>query len=448
MSSSAQSHLFISYAVEDAALADWLARKLAGQGYAVWLDRLKLLGGEPWPRDIDKAIKERTFRMLALLSDSSLQKPNPSKERTLAMSISKARGIPDFLIPLKLDSAELDWMTADLTYLPFNRGWAEGWRQLIKKLEALDAPKLLADGRGLAAATFDAGEGLVVDKAERIVTNAILIKQIPQQLTMFSKKRISELKGPDESVVPWAYYKIGDQSVVAFGDPPLPDESEWEKTRTFKWADVEECDGIATSNIVRHLIERTLACRLRKAGCYAHPKKGRTYYLRPPFTEDGKLHFVGRTNKNTWCKIEGRTKVLRPGKPAEHIRHLFAFELFRWHLSQGRVAIQIRPSLVFTNAVGDLILDNSVGTLRRKLTKSWWNHKWLNRLLAAAEIVEKASPLPGDNLELADGLLCLNSTKALDESALSGDGTEDEVGEIPDIHIDEADEREDDSESA
>ena len=136
-------HLFISYAIEDVVLAEWLARKLASQGYAVWIDRLKLLGGEPWPQDIDVAIKERTFRMIALLSSDSLKKPNPSKERTLALNISRSRGIPDFLIPLKVDSVELDWLTTDLTYIPFNKGWAEGWRQLLKKLHALHAPYIL-----------------------------------------------------------------------------------------------------------------------------------------------------------------------------------------------------------------------------------------------------------------------------------------------------------------
>ena len=36
-------HIFISYATEQSALCDWLARKLASEGYAVWYDRLKLL---------------------------------------------------------------------------------------------------------------------------------------------------------------------------------------------------------------------------------------------------------------------------------------------------------------------------------------------------------------------------------------------------------------------
>lgn len=53
----ARDHLFISYATEDSALADWFARRLASLGYAVWYDRFKLLGGEPWPQDIEAAIE-------------------------------------------------------------------------------------------------------------------------------------------------------------------------------------------------------------------------------------------------------------------------------------------------------------------------------------------------------------------------------------------------------
>jgi TIR domain len=89
-------HLFISYADEDVALAKWLARKLASFGYAVWFDQLKMLGGEPWPQTIDDAIKNRTFRMLALMSANSISKPNPTKERTLALRIARQRNIPDF----------------------------------------------------------------------------------------------------------------------------------------------------------------------------------------------------------------------------------------------------------------------------------------------------------------------------------------------------------------
>ena len=41
-------HLFISYAGEDGSLAEWLTLKLTREGYAVWCDRVKLLGGESY----------------------------------------------------------------------------------------------------------------------------------------------------------------------------------------------------------------------------------------------------------------------------------------------------------------------------------------------------------------------------------------------------------------
>src|SRR5713226_3217000 len=97
-----RAHLFISYAREDWPFVEWLALRLTAEGYKVWCDRFKLLGGESYPRDIDRAIKERTFRLLALLSRSSLNKPNPLKERTLALNLARERR-EDFLIPLNVD---------------------------------------------------------------------------------------------------------------------------------------------------------------------------------------------------------------------------------------------------------------------------------------------------------------------------------------------------------
>src|SRR5439155_19127005 len=118
-------HLFISYAYEEHEFAEWLTLRLTAAGYRVWCDKIQLLGGESYPRDIDRAIKERTFRVLALLSHHSISKPNPVKERTLALNIAKQRHV-DFLIPLNVDGllpAELDWMTSDLTFVPFHQGW-------------------------------------------------------------------------------------------------------------------------------------------------------------------------------------------------------------------------------------------------------------------------------------------------------------------------------------
>ena len=91
-------HIFISYATEQVALCDWLARRLAAQGYSIWYDRLKLLGGENWPTEIEEAISSRTFRMLALLSKEYFTKPNPKGEWLKGQAVGKKLGIPDVTV--------------------------------------------------------------------------------------------------------------------------------------------------------------------------------------------------------------------------------------------------------------------------------------------------------------------------------------------------------------
>src|SRR3989442_5173281 len=96
-----QDHLFISYASKNGVLAEWLTLRLAAEGYKVWCDRTKLLGGESYPLDIDKAIKKSTFQVIALLSRESVNKANPVKVRTLVLNIT-SEGKNDSLIPVNL----------------------------------------------------------------------------------------------------------------------------------------------------------------------------------------------------------------------------------------------------------------------------------------------------------------------------------------------------------
>ena len=49
--------------------------------------------------------------MIALISEHSLRKSKPTAERTLAQRIAEQRNIPDFLIPIRIDNVEPDWLT-------------------------------------------------------------------------------------------------------------------------------------------------------------------------------------------------------------------------------------------------------------------------------------------------------------------------------------------------
>ena len=75
--------IFVSHAnPEDNEFALWVTLQLAKEGYPVWCDLTRLLGGEDFWVDIENAIRERAVKFLYVLSNTSNTKPGPLKELT------------------------------------------------------------------------------------------------------------------------------------------------------------------------------------------------------------------------------------------------------------------------------------------------------------------------------------------------------------------------------
>lgn len=77
--------VFISHAnPEENEFARWLTLQLANEGYPVWCDVTKLLGGEKFWEDIQDAIANRTAKFVFALSQSSNHKTGPLDELNCA----------------------------------------------------------------------------------------------------------------------------------------------------------------------------------------------------------------------------------------------------------------------------------------------------------------------------------------------------------------------------
>ena len=431
-------HLFISYASEDVALATWLSRKLAALGYAVWFDQIKMLGGEPWPQTIDDAIKTRTFRMLALLSAASLRKPKPTGERVLAQKIADQRGIPDFLIPLKVDGTELDWLTTAISYVPFQAGWAAGFRQLLEKLDDISAPKNLSNATSLAAMSFPTGEDLIINAPEQLRINVMRVEAIPPGIKAFAADDALADDDRDKIDASWAHYRVNPQLFLAFSEPPKeysgvikPTKEQW------SWVDYDSIHGIGTRNVVTNLIVRSLKASLVAARCCVHPKRNQTIYLPQDFTPDGWLKFKDFRGNSARLKIRGKATFKSFGRPPELNHHHFAFRLRVGRGLDEFFWVQVTPTLFFFDQAEEPITDNRVGPRRRRVSKMWFNAKWLNRLLAAENIVLTLQAKSADGIRLAPQLHTIQSTVSLNESALDetdetagGDIDSDEEGEF------------------
>lgn len=441
-----RTHIFISYAVEDVVFATWLSRKLASLGYAVWFDRLRMLGGEPWPQTIDEAIKNKTFRVLGLLSKHSIAKSNPVKERTMALEVGKRHGIPDFLVTLRLDETMLDWQTVDISYISFNPSWAQGLRQLLDKLRSIDAPRILTDGGERAALTFPRGDDLILRATEKLVTNVLPVEGVPSALQGYEQTRnlgtteVAELSGA------WTHHRTASGDLLALFPPPPSVRDIIRTPQRVDWLSTERSSGFDPRAVAAILVIETIRKSLRRAGFHAHPTQTDIVYLPDNFSSDGKLRFVGHTGRLTWLKIRGKATFIQAGHPRETNYHHYAIQM---RLARGidrSIWLQVRPTLFFFEDNGNPITDKRVGPRRRRLTKSWWNNKWLNRLLAAEILFAKLPVAAHEPLSIAGGFRRLESNIGVDEAALDviGDDSDepDSPADIP-ILLDPDDAQED-----
>ena len=131
--------LLVSHAnPEDNEFTLWLALQLANEGYRVWCDLTKLLGGEVFWDNIEEVIKTRALKVLYILSRTSNVKDGPLKELHFAQGVAKREKLKDFVIPLHIDDLPHGNITIEITRVntvPFAKSWGAGLAKLLEKLE-------------------------------------------------------------------------------------------------------------------------------------------------------------------------------------------------------------------------------------------------------------------------------------------------------------------------
>lgn len=420
-------HIFVSYAWEDGAAAEWLARKLTTAGYRVWIDRFKILGGEHWPGDIDWAIKHRTYRMVALLSRSSLAKPNPVKERMMALALGRERN-EEFLIPLNVDGlspTELGWELSDLSYIGFER-WGDGYRQLLEKLESIGAPRPLGDaGAAAATASYILG-GVLRDVPETVYANCLVVTNLPDLVHHYALSRPLAEFERFELAGHWAFEPRGEMCALAFTDPPLgvvPDCAIVRSAIT-SWRDVQRIDGAPSYHIVSSLVKKSLIVKCVERGLL-RTADGHTVYFPPGLLPKDRIQYRNYRGRRTWVGVLGER---RAGKGRTRYQLALAFWVRSDLLDDLVVETKIRLHLV--DPSGQALDAKTANARRKKITKSWWNHHWLSRQLAVAQFLSGTrtkgegdeeiviGTVPGEEVRLSARLLTATVRPGIDDAAL------------------------------
>ena len=428
--SSPRDHLFISYAYEEEALAEWLALRLTSEGYKVWIDRFELLGGESYPADIDQAIKRRTFRMIALLSRSSLAKPNPIKERTLALNIQRARG-EEFLITLNVDDIrpdEMDWMTSDITFIPFFSSWAAGLAQLLKKLARLDAPRQVTDGKHIAANAYLPTDTLS-QEPEDVYSNLLHIERIPTAISCYTANTTLSQHAERELRQQWAFWArrgnvagagASNTLYFSFDSPPFSTWRSygWVRKVTSAWQDVETICDVPSSHVLKPLLRRTLLHHLQKRGLQPTPDDPHLFYFPGGLLPNNLIMFKRPDGRRVSRRVVGERAWRRGERFAYH--QAVTFDICTD--LPGQYAVRFRIRLHITDCHGNPLSKMAANARRKRVTRGWYNKEWLARHLALLTFIAD----DGDVIALSEdrslvipaSLICLSAPFGIDETAI------------------------------
>ena len=391
--------IFISHAnPEDNKFAEWLALRLAREGYPVWCDVTKLLGGEDFWRDIEAAIRERTIKFLFVLSKCSNEKQGTLMEVAVARKVGRA--FKDFIIPLRVDDIRSDDVTIELNrlnYIDFSKSWLDGCRQLLTKLEDDGIQK---DPRFTPDAVtkwwrerFSATEG-VRTEAERYASNWFEFVGLPERLRLHAiEPRERFEKAELAFTVPVYPYE---NCLISFAEPVelagILKEQELEIDNTVE-VTVEDFQqrGLEHPKIERRDARNILSALFREGFEKLAMTKGllpyelangaKFYWFKKGLAEDDKVFYRSPDRVRNWRamvgfkslhSVEGRTR-LRNWHFGIQVKPYF------WPF----LILAVKPHVIFTE--NGVLYESKAKqhSARRSQCKSWYNDDWLDRILAA-----------------------------------------------------------------
>ena len=395
--------LFISHATpQDNDFSIWLASRLEMLGYKTWIDKNGLLGGEPFWQTIQNVIKNDAVKILFVYSKNIRDanenlKVGIDKELSYAESIASQEQIDDFIIPLRIDNSQFNAFIGSnrLNHIPFETNWADGLKQLLKKLEKDNVPKA-TDIKESSFSEWYENEYIsncsIIDRNELFYTSWWQVAEMPQKFYMHqfhNEKQAKEILKSNENT------PISKQANIlsTFEENlnyTVTRENETfevlpEATYCFTLADVLngfEADKFPqhrdVENYFKRLLSNTIFQLFKKKGLWRTELSNRklAFYL-PLYKEmkPVKFHYpFSDTNKTPKRKsICGKFETIGSWHFAVSPQTiLFPF-----------VGFSLKSHLVFTEDGFKIISDTKKAhSYRRKKGKRFFNVEWRDMLLA------------------------------------------------------------------
>jgi hypothetical protein len=382
--------IFITHAApQDNNFALWLSSKLAIAGYRVWIDRRRLRGGDDSWTEIDRVLRQEAIKQIVVFT-RNVEKPGVKKELAIGEVMKVKLNDPQFIIGIRNDDIAFADAPPELLrghILDAHPNWHDCLSDLLKTLDELKVPcnsdpdtQIL---RTLVEARED-GRRFVVRSPEMLLTNWFPIKP-PEHI------RYYRFDGLQQQMKTWRCdcripaVEMGRLSGTFADTASFLRASSFVQTMPMQYeVTFQDFVGglnlgpyldrhVASSDVVNLLRQHFNALAASRGLLAAEFANGEIGWFFP----DGLVSM----NKVT-CETPDGRRIRRAvsGK----------FKALRWHLclvAKPRIwpslVYRIHANVVLTVDGKTLIAGEKTHKRRRRLTRSWWNDVWRDRLLAA-----------------------------------------------------------------
>jgi len=389
----ASQSLVVRSSKEDKDFALWLSLQLINEGYAVWSDLLNPEPGEFTEAMIEESIRNKAFKYLFVLSNTSNADSGILKELRFAYEMMQNKRLAGFVVPLQvseIDEKDLNILLQGTSPIDFSLGWSKGIHDLLGYLEQNNTPKDLEFTPSRTTDIWrlqnDPNKG-VTSESEELISNWFPIT-LPEFIYIHQLQRSPLDTSPiREESLPFPALLRGNFLFSFANSNDFVDKlgASLSITSTKEVAVKEFLDGNYDQSSSQDLSWNVIVELLNmawgnffsttKLAKYIMANNRECFYFLNRFSEksDNKSYFMSMDGRRSYRYLVGK--------------HKSSF----WHFGiQGKAVLYPEPVFVVKSHVlfsndGMTIWPSKdrLHTARRSWCKNWWNAEWRDRLMAS-----------------------------------------------------------------
>ena len=382
---------------EDNLLARWLASRLMAAGYEVWVDVRSLKGGDDFWDVIEMQLRHQAIKQIVLISPH-VRKPGVKKELALGDYIGKQLGDPAFMIPLRVSAVPHGEFPPELlrrdAFDAFPN-WASVLPPLLDTLATANVPRSAGLQGNLLTeiiAAQESGRLAVLAEPETLLTNWFDLSPTPPTLRLFAAKgTTSQL---DAWLISTGIPHVQHSGLVATFCDPTTFASAGDRPPSLTarfWIAFEDLlrgrdidpfpnRAEARRHVVNLLRQHWDVAMARRGLARFEYAAGRTGWFFPDGLIDGPVKLRLADGRRVNRVLSGK------------------FKERRWHLcliAQPRLwprpMLRVHANVALTLDGRTPLPGEQTQRIRLRLTRSWWNNKWRDLLLAGMSWLAEGS---------------------------------------------------------